>query len=54
MMQVLERAHETITNQNQTVPGYHKDRAAALSPAAVDPQMQRVPGAVLGTVFRSV
>lgn len=54
MMLVPGRAHEKTTNQNQTVLGYHEDRAGVLSPASVNPKMQRVPGALLGTVFRAV
>jgi hypothetical protein len=54
MMRVPGRAHEKSTNQNQTVLGYREDRAEALSSPSVNPKMQRVPGAVLGTVFGSV
>lgn len=54
MMLVPGRAHEKTTNQNQTVLGYHEDRAEALSSPSVNPKVQRVPGAVLGTVFGSV
>ena len=49
-----EGAYEKTIYVGQTLPRYRQDCAAVLSPAAVNPQMQRVSGAVLGTVFRSV
>ena len=54
MMLVPGRAHEKTTNQNQTVLGYHKDHATALSPASVSQEVQGVSGALLGTVLRTV
>ena len=46
--------YEKTFNTDQAVAGEHKNRAAALSPAAVGDKMQRVLGAVPGRVCRSV
>src|SRR5262245_35788287 len=49
-----EGAYEKTIYLGQTLHTYRKDRAAFLSPAAVNPKVQRVPGTVLRSVFRSV
>ena len=48
-----EGAYEKTIYVGQTLPTYRKDRAAVLSPAAVNPKVQRVPGTVLRSVFRT-
>ena len=52
--ETTKRTYEKISNMAKTVAGWRETRTAALSPASVNPKMQRVPGAVFGTVFGSV